>query len=41
MRELVKSCKALSDETRLRVLNVLMERDCCVSEVRQALQISQ
>ncbi len=41
MRELIKSCKALSDETRLRVLNVLMERDCCVSEVMQALQVSQ
>ena len=41
MRELVKSCKALSDETRLRVLNVLMERECCVCEVMQALEISQ
>ncbi len=41
MRELIKSCRALSDETRLRVLNVLMERDCYVSEVMQTLQISQ
>ncbi len=41
MRELIKSCRALSDETRLRILNVLMERDCYVSEVTQALQISQ
>ena len=41
MRELVKTFKALSDETRLRILNVLMERECCVCEVMQALDISQ
>src|SRR4030065_1256657 len=41
MRELVKAFKALSDETRLRVLNLLLERECCVCEVMQALNISQ
>lgn len=41
MRELLKSLKALSDETRLRILNVLLERECCVCEVMQALGISQ
>ena len=41
MRELVKAFKTLSDETRLRILNVLMERECCVCEVMQALDISQ
>ena len=41
MRDLVKTFKALSDETRLRMLNILMERECCVCEVMQALQISQ
>ena len=41
MRDLIKSLKALSDETRLRILNVLMERECCVCEVMQALDISQ
>ncbi|MFC2019931.1 ArsR/SmtB family transcription factor [Chloroflexota bacterium] len=41
MRELVKAFKALSDETRLRILNVLLERECCVCEVMQALKISQ
>ena len=41
MRELVKTFKALSDDTRLRILNVLMERECCVCEVMQALDISQ
>ena len=41
MRQLVKAFKALSDETKLRVLNVLLERECCVCEVMQALEISQ
>jgi ArsR family transcriptional regulator len=41
MRELVKTFKALSDETRLRILNLLLERECCVCEVMQALNISQ
>ena len=41
MRELIKAYKALSDESRLRVLNLLMERECCVCEVMQALEISQ
>ena len=41
MRELVKAFKALSDETRLRILNLLLERECCVCEVMQALNISQ
>ena len=41
MRDLVKACKALSDETRLRILNLLLERECCVCEVMQALNISQ
>jgi len=41
MRDLVKAFKALSDETRLRILNILLERECCVCEVMQALDISQ
>lgn len=41
MREVVKAFKALSDETKLRVLNILLERECCVCEVMQALDISQ
>ena len=41
MREIVKAFKALSDETRLRMLNLLMERECCVCEVMQVLEISQ
>ena len=41
MQDLIKATKALSDETRLRILNVLLERECCVCEVTQALDISQ
>lgn len=41
MRELVKAFKALSDETRLRILNLLLERECCVCEVMQVLNISE
>lgn len=41
MRQLVSAAKALSDETRLRILNLLLERECCVCEVMQVLDISQ
>ena len=41
MRDLIKVYKVLSDESRLRVLNLLLERECCVCEVMQALEISQ
>ena len=41
MRHLVNVFKALSDETRIRILKVLLERECCVCEVIQALHISQ
>jgi ArsR family transcriptional regulator len=41
MRDFAKLFKALSDETRIRILKVLLERECCVCEVMQALDISQ
>ena len=41
MRDLVKAAKALSDETRLRILNLLLVRECCVCEVMQVLNVSQ
>ena len=41
MYELIKAAKALSDETRLRMLNLLLQRECCVCEVMQVLNISQ
>jgi ArsR family transcriptional regulator len=41
MKELVKVYKALADPSRLRVLNLVLERECCVCEVMQALEVSQ
>src|SRR5512136_1591368 len=41
MRDIVKAAKALSDETRLRILNLLLARECCVCEVMRVLKISQ
>jgi ArsR family transcriptional regulator len=41
MRKLIKAYKSMSDETRLRIVNLLMQKDCCVCEVMQALNISQ
>ncbi|MBI2859264.1 MAG: winged helix-turn-helix transcriptional regulator [Chloroflexi bacterium] len=41
MRELTKILKVLSDDSRLRVLNLLLERECCVCEVMQIMEISQ
>ncbi len=41
MHSLVKALKALADDTRLRIVNILAERECCVCEVSQTLNISQ
>ena len=41
MRSMLKAAKGLSDETRLRILNLLIKRECCVCEVMQVLNISQ
>jgi ArsR family transcriptional regulator len=41
MRELTRAAHALSDETRVRIINLIMKRECCVCEVMQALNISQ
>lgn len=41
MQDLIKALKAISDETRLRIMKVLLERECCVCEIMQALDISQ
>jgi ArsR family transcriptional regulator, arsenate/arsenite/antimonite-responsive transcriptional repressor len=40
MYNLVKATKSLSEDTRLRIINVLLIRECCVCEVMQALEIS-
>ena len=41
MEKLPDILKALSDETRLRILNLLYERELCVCDVMETLQISQ
>jgi len=41
MESYLQAVKALSDETRLRILNLILDRECCVCEVMQALDISQ
>jgi len=41
MQDLIKALKAISDDTRLRIMKVLLERECCVCEIMQALDISQ
>jgi ArsR family transcriptional regulator len=41
MEEFLRPFKALSDETRFRMLNILTAQECCVCEVMQVLNISQ
>jgi ArsR family transcriptional regulator len=41
MNDLTRAAKAISDETRLRILNLILEHECCVCEVMQGLDISQ
>ena len=41
MDELVRAAKCLGDSARVRVLNLLMQRECCVCEVMDVLGISQ
>jgi len=41
MQELVRVSKALSDETRIRMLKLLLERDICVCEMQEIFPLSQ
>jgi DNA-binding transcriptional ArsR family regulator len=41
LRHLVKVFKALSDETRIRLLKLLQQRELCVCELMQALNMTQ
>jgi len=41
MWELIKVFRALSDETRMRMLHLLLDGELCVCEIMQALEISQ
>ena len=39
--DIVKVLKALSDETRLRILNLLYEKELCVCDINESLDIIQ
>ena len=41
MREMVRISKALSDETRIRMLKLLLERDICVCEMEEIFPLSE
>lgn len=41
MEKLVSVLKALSDETRLRIISLLYEKELCVCDIMEILQISQ
>ena len=41
MRDLINAIKALSDETRLRIINLLYEKELCVCDIMEALKITQ
>ena len=41
MKDLLNALKSLADETRLRILYLILQRECCVCEVMQVLGISQ
>ena len=41
MQRTVEVFKSLGDETRLRILNLLVEREVCVCDIHESLQISQ
>jgi len=40
MRDLVKAVKALGDETRLRMLKLLLDKDICVCEMEEIFPLS-
>ncbi len=40
MRKMVKISKALADETRIRMLKLLLDRDICACEMRQIFPLS-
>jgi Predicted transcriptional regulators len=40
-KKIVEILKALSEETRLRILNLLYEQELCVCDVMETLQITQ
>lgn len=40
MKELLKILKALSDSNRLRIISMLKERELCVCEITEILQLA-
>ena len=41
MKIIVNMLKALSDETRLRIMNLLYEKELCVCDIMETLKITQ
>lgn len=39
--DITEQMKALSDETRLRILNIVMEKELCVCDITESLAITQ
>jgi len=40
MREIVRASKALSDEIRIRMLKLLLEKDICIGEMQEIFPLS-
>lgn len=41
MKSILNALKSLSDETRLRIVNLLFEKELCVCDIMEALEITQ
>lgn len=41
MNSIIKTLKSLSDETRLRIINLLYEKELCVCDIMETLEITQ
>jgi DNA-binding transcriptional ArsR family regulator len=41
MQKLIDTLKSLSDETRLRIINLLYEKELCVCDLMETLQVTQ
>jgi len=41
MRDITEAFRALSNGTRLRIINLLLERECCVCHVMEVLDITE
>ncbi|WP_088188010.1 MULTISPECIES: metalloregulator ArsR/SmtB family transcription factor [unclassified Desulfosporosinus] len=41
MQKLLNTLKSLSDETRLRIINLLYEKELCVCDLMETLQVTQ